>query len=188
MNIIPTVKINEDVRSDIFSTLLDQRNVIVQGPITSETAMLVNAQLLYLASKGSDPIEMYIDSPGGSVAAGLSIIDMMIHIAPEVKTVCCGLAASMGAVIFAAGAKGKRFMLPHSECMIHQPSAGFEGKESDIRIVADHIARKKGELVEILAACCNQPKEKVEKDIEADNFMNAEESVEYGLADKVLDK
>ncbi len=188
MNIIPTVKLNNgEAYSDIFSTLLEQRIVMVQGPITSELAMTVNGQMLYLESKSGDPIEMYIDSPGGSISAGLSIIDMMNHIKPEVITICCGQAASMGAVIFSAGAKGKRYMLPHSECMIHQPSTGFEGKESDIRIIADYISHKKKELVDILSENCGQDCEKVEKDIESDNFMNAEESVEYGLADKILE-
>ena len=187
MNIIPTVKLNNgEAYSDIFSTLLDQRNVMLQGLITSELAMTVNAQFLYLASKSDDPIELYIDSPGGSVTAGLSIIDMMNHIKPEVITICCGTAASMGAVIFSAGARGKRYMLPHSECMIHQPSTGFEGKESDIRIIADYISRKKRELVDILSANCRQDRKKVEKDIESDKYMTAAESVEYGIADTIL--
>jgi ATP-dependent Clp protease protease subunit len=182
--IIPTVKFNGEAYSDIFSTLLNQGIVIVQGPITSELAMSVNAQLLYLDSQGTGPIEMYIDSPGGSISAGLSIIDMMGRIKREVRTICCGQAASMGAVIFSSGAQ--RFMLPHSECMIHQPSTGFEGKESDIRIVADYITRKKEELIDILAQNCNQARETVRKEIECDNYMTAEESVAFGLADKIL--
>ncbi|MCR5388808.1 MAG: ATP-dependent Clp protease proteolytic subunit [Lachnospiraceae bacterium] len=189
MNFIPTVKLNDsEIYSDIFSTLLEQRNVMVQGPITSELAMTVNSQLLYLASKSNEPIEMYIDSPGGSVSAGLSIIDIMNHIKPDVITICCGNAASMGAVIFSAGAQGKRYMLPHSECMIHQPSTGFEGKESDIRIVADNISRKKQILIDILSKNCHQDREKVEKDIEYDKYMTASECVEYGIADKILDE
>ncbi|MCR4721346.1 MAG: ATP-dependent Clp protease proteolytic subunit [Lachnospiraceae bacterium] len=172
---------------DIFSELLGQRNVMLQGPITSEHAAVINAELLYLASLSDDPIEMYIDSPGGSISAGLSIIDMMNHIKPEVATICCGEAASMGAVIFSAGARGKRYMFPHSECMIHQPTTGFEGKESDIRIIANYISRKKEELIEILSKNCHQEREKVEKDIESDNYMNASESVAYGLADRILD-
>ncbi len=188
MNIIPSVKMTgEDVYGDIFSTLLEQRNIMVQGTINSEVAMIVNAQLLYLASKSDDPIELYIDSPGGSVSAGLSIIDMMNHIKPEVITICCGVAASMGAVLLSAGAPGKRYMLTHSECMIHQPSTGFEGKESDIRIVAEHISRTKKELVDLLAQNCHQSRKKVEKDIETDNWMTAAECVEYGLADRILD-
>ena len=159
---------------------------MLQGPITSETAMLINAQLLFLASKGNEDIEMYIDSPGGSVSAGLSIIDTMNHIKPDVATICNGIAASMGAVILSSGAQGKRYMFPHSECMIHQPSTGVEGKESDIRIVAEHIARTKRELINILSANCRQEIEKVVKDIESDYYMDALESVSYGIADSIL--
>ncbi len=188
MTIVPTVKFNGDAYSDVFSTLINQGIVIVQGTITSELAMSVNAQLLYLDSQGTGPIEMYIDSPGGSISAGLSIIDMMGRIKREVRTICCGQAASMGAVIFSSGAPGERFMLAHSECMIHQPrTTGLEGgNESDIRIVADYITRKKEELIDILAQNCNQARETVRKEIECDNYMTAEESVAFGLADKIL--
>ncbi len=185
--IIPTIKRDGAAYTDIYSGLLDQRIVMLQGPITSEMAMNVNAQLLYLDSQDTAPIDMYIDSPGGSISAGLSITDVMNRVKSNVRTICCGQAASMGAVIFSAGAPGQRFMLPHSECMIHQPSTGFEGKESDIRIVADYISRKKEELIDILSENCHRDREDVRKDIESDNYMTAEESVAYGLADKILD-
>ncbi|MBP5331071.1 MAG: ATP-dependent Clp protease proteolytic subunit, partial [Lachnospiraceae bacterium] len=122
-----------------------------------------------------------------SVSAGMSIIDVMNHTKCDVVTVCSGIAASMGAVIFSSGTPGKRYMLKHSEVLIHQPSGAFEGKESDIRIMADHISRKKRELIDVLAANCKQPTEKIEKDIEADYYMDAAESVAYGIADKILD-
>ena len=187
MSLVPIIKRDGAAYTDIYSGLLDQRIVILQGPITSEMAMNVIAQLLYLDSQDTAPIDMYIDSPGGSVSSGLSVIDVMERVKSKVRTICCGQAASMAAVIFSAGAPGERFMLPHSECMIHQPSTGFEGKESDIRIVADHISRKKEELIDILAKNCNRDREAVRKDIESDNYMSAEESVAYGLADKILD-
>ncbi len=185
MNIIPTVT-SGDRTYDIVSTLLDQRIIMLQGPITSETAMLINAQLLFLASKGDEDIEMYIDSPGGSVSAGLSIIDTMNHIKPDVATICNGIAASMGAIILSSGARGKRYMFPHSECMIHQPSTGVEGKESDIRIIAEHIAQEKDKLIDILSENCSQTRDKIARDIESDYYMNAIECVNYGLADRKL--
>ena len=188
MNLIPNVKMNKEIYGDIFSTLLEQRNVMVQGPITSDLACVVNAQLLYLASKSDDPIEIYIDSPGGSVLAGLAIIDMMSHVKSEIATIVCGQAASMGAVIFSAGTPGKRFMLTHSQCMVHQPYTGFEGKESDIRLVYEHISYLKNELIEILAQNCHRSLDEVEKDIENDRWMNADDCIAYGLADKILDR
>lgn len=183
---IPTVKVNSESYGDIFSKLYNHRIIMLNGPVTSELAMNINAQLLNLASESDETIEMYIDTPGGSVSAGLSIIDMMNHIDADVATICCGQAASMGAVILASGAKGQRYMLKHSECMIHQPCCGAEGRESDIRIVADHITRLKDELIDILTETSGKSRKKIEKDIESDYYMTAEECVEYGIADRVL--
>ncbi len=186
--IIPTVKMSAGIYADIFSALLEQRIVLLQGEITDDLALTVNAQLLYLASQSADPIELYIDSPGGSVSAGLSIIDMMHRIKPDVYTIVSGSAASMGAVIFSAGAPGKRFLFPHAECMIHSPSSGFEGNVSDFQNMADHMVRTKNVLVDLLSQYCQQPQEKISKDIErSDYWLSASEAVEYGLADKIIE-
>lgn len=172
---------------DIYSRLLKERIVFLGGPIDSEVANLVIAQLLFLASE--DPkkdISFYINSPGGMVTAGLAILDTMNHIEPEVSTVCVGMAASMGAVLLSAGEKGKRFALPNAEVMIHQPSGGAEGMASDIEITAKHILKMRERLNRILAKNTGQKVEKIERDVDRDFFMDAKEAVEYGIIDKVL--
>ena len=172
---------------DIYSRLLKERIVFLGGPIDSEVANLVIAQLLFLASE--DPkkdISFYINSPGGSVSATLAMIDTMNHIRPDVSTVCVGVAASGAAWILSAGAKGKRFVLPNSEVMIHQPLGGAEGQASDIEITAKHILSTRDRLNKIMAKNTGQPVKKIEADVDRDFFMTAEESVKYGIVDKVL--
>lgn len=172
---------------DIFSRLLKERIVFLGGPIDSEVANLVIAQLLFLASE--DPkkdISFYINSPGGMVTAGLAILDTMNHIQPQVSTVCVGMAASMGAVLLSAGEKGKRFALPNAEVMIHQPSGGAEGMASDIEITAKQILKMREQLNKILAKNTGQKLERIERDVDRDFFMSAREALEYGIIDKVL--
>lgn len=172
---------------DIYSRLLKERIIFLGGPIDSDIANLVVAQLLFLANE--DPkkdIQFYINSPGGHVSAGLAILDTMNHIAPDVSTVCVGMAASMGAILLSAGAKGKRFALPNAEVMIHQPSGGAEGMAADIEITAKQILKTRERLNKILAKNTSQKLEKIEKDVDRDFFMDAAESVTYGIIDKVL--
>ena len=174
---------------DIFSRLLNDRIVMLTEEVNDTSASLVVAQLLYL--EGQDPtkdISLYINSPGGSVTAGLSIYDTMQYIKCDVSTICMGMAASMGAFLLAAGAKGKRMALPNSDIMIHQPSGGAQGQATDILIHANHIARTKKKLNEILAERTGQPLEVIERDTERDNFMSAQEAADYGLVDKVIYK
>lgn len=171
---------------DIYSRLLKDRIIFLGGPIESEMANLIIAQLLFLESE--DPkkdISLYINSPGGSVTAGLAILDAMNHVKPHVSTVCVGIAASAAAVILASGEKGKRFALPNSEVMIHQPWGGVEGQATDIEITAKHIIATRARLNKILAKASDQPLEKIEKDVERDYFMTAEEAKKYGLVDTV---
>lgn len=173
---------------DIYSRLLKERIVFLGGPIDGDVANLVVAQLLFLASE--DPkkdISFYINSPGGHVSAGLAILDTMNHIQPNVSTVCVGLAASMGAVLLAAGQKGKRFALPNAEVMIHQPSGGAEGMASDIEITAKHIIATRERLNKMLAKYTGQKLDKIEKDVDRDFFMTADEAKIYGVIDKVLE-
>jgi len=172
---------------DIYSRLLKERIIFLGGPIDSDVANLVVAQLLFLASE--DPkkdISFYINSPGGHVSAGLAILDTMNHIQPAVSTVCVGMAASMGAVLLSAGAKGKRFALPNAEIMIHQPSGGAEGMAADIEITAKQILRLRERLNKILAKNTGQQLKKVEDDVDRDYFMTADEAKTYGIVDKVL--
>ena len=172
---------------DIYSRLLKERIVFLGGPIDSDVANLVIAQLLFLQSE--DPkkdISFYINSPGGHVSAGLAILDTMNHIQPNVSTVCVGMAASMGAVLLSAGEKGKRFALPNAEIMIHQPSGGAEGMASDIEITAKQILRLRERINKILAKNTGQKLEKVADDVDRDYFMDAGEAVKYGIVDKVL--
>ena len=174
---------------DIFSRLLNDRIVMLTEEVNDTSASLVVAQLLYL--EGQDPtkdISFYINSPGGSVTAGMSIYDTMQYIKCDVSTICMGMAASMGAFLLAAGAKGKRMALPNSDIMIHQPSGGAQGQATDILIHANHIARTKKKLNEILAERTGQPLEVIERDTERDNFMSAQEAADYGLVDKVIYK
>jgi len=172
---------------DIYSRLLKERVVFLVGPVNEVTANLIVAQLLFLESENPDKdIFFYINSPGGSVSAGLAIYDTMQFIKPDVSTLCIGQAASMGALLLTAGAKGKRFCLPNSRVMIHQPMGGFQGQASDIEIHAREILFLKGKLNEIMARHSGQPIDKVEKDTDRDNFLSATEAVEYGLVDRVL--
>lgn len=172
---------------DIFSRLLNDRIVMLTDEVNDATSSLAVAQLLYL--EGQDPakdISLYINSPGGSVTAGLAIYDTMQYIKCDVSTICMGMAASMGAFLLTAGAKGKRYALPSSDIMIHQPSGGTQGQATDIKIQADHMLYIKKKLNEILAERTGQPLEVIMKDTERDNFMTAEEAVQYGLIDKVI--
>ncbi|MBQ1991404.1 MAG: ATP-dependent Clp endopeptidase proteolytic subunit ClpP, partial [Clostridia bacterium] len=172
---------------DIFSRLLSERIVMLTGEVNDASASLVVAQLLYLESQ--DPtkdISLYINSPGGSVTAGMSIYDTMQYIKCDVSTICMGMAASMGAFLLSSGAKGKRYALPNSDIMIHQPLGGFKGQASDIMIHANYIDRIKGRLNKILSENTGQPIEVIEKDTDRDNFMSAQEACDYGLIDKVM--
>ena len=172
---------------DIYSRLLKERVVFLVGPVTEITANLIVAQLLFLESENPDKdISFYIDSPGGSVSAGLAIYDTMQFVKPGVSTLCVGQAASMGALLLAAGAKGKRFCLPNSRVMIHQPMGGFQGQASDVEIHAKEILFLKAKLNEILAKHSGQKIETIEKDTDRDNFLSADQAVKYGLVDRVL--
>ena len=172
---------------DIYSRLLKERVVFLVGPVSEVTANLIVAQLLFLESENPDKdISFYINSPGGSVSAGLAIYDTMQFVKPDVSTLCVGQAASMGALLLAAGAKGKRFALPNSRVMIHQPMGGFQGQASDIEIHAKEILFLKGRLNEILAKHTGQKMETIEKDTDRDNFLSATQAVSYGLVDQVL--
>ena len=172
---------------DIYSRLLKERVVFLVGPVTEMTANLIVAQLLFLESENPEKdISFYINSPGGSVSAGLAIYDTMQFIKPDVSTLCIGQAASMGAFLLAAGSKGKRFALPNSRVMIHQPMGGFQGQASDIEIHAREILYLRGRLNELMAKHTGQKVENIERDTDRDNFLSAEESVKYGLVDKVL--
>jgi ATP-dependent Clp protease protease subunit len=174
---------------DIYSRLLKDRIVMLGAPIDDHIANLIIAQLLFLEAEDPEKdIYLYINSPGGVVTAGLAIYDTMQYIKPDVVTICIGEASSMGAVLLSAGAKGKRFALPHARIMIHQPMGGFQGQATDIEIHAKEILRLKRILNEILAKHTGQPIKKIEKDTERDFFMSAEEAKEYGIIDKVLVK
>ena len=190
LNLIPMV-VEQSSRGerayDIYSRLLKERVVFLVGPVDDPVANVVVAQLLFLESENPDKdINLYINSPGGNVSSGLAIYDTVQFIKPDVSTICVGLAASMGALLLAGGAKGKRYCLPHSRLMIHQPSGGAYGQATDIDIHAREILRLRERLNEVLAAHTGQPLEKIAIDTERDNFMGAEEAVEYGLVDQVL--
>ena len=172
---------------DIYSRLLKERVIFLVGPVTDASANLIVAQLLFLEAENPDKdISFYINSPGGSVTAGMSIYDTMQFIKPDVSTLCIGQAASMGAFLLASGAKGKRFSLPNSRVMIHQPSGGFQGQSSDIQIQAKEIMYLRGKLNEILASHTGKSPEEIDLDTERDNFMSAEEAVKYGMIDRVI--
>lgn len=174
---------------DIFSRLLNDRIVVLSDEVNDTTASLVVAQLLYLEGQDGDKdISLYINSPGGSVSAGLAIYDTMQYIKCDVSTICMGMAASMGAFLLSSGAKGKRFALPNSEIMIHQPSGGAQGQATDIEITANHILKTKAKLNKILSENTGKPVEVIANDTERDNFMSAAEAMEYGLVDKVIEK
>ena len=172
---------------DIYSRLLKDRIIMLSGEINDYTANIVVAQLLFLAAEDPDKdINLYINSPGGSVTAGFAIFDTMNYIKCDVSTICVGMAASMGAFLLSAGAKGKRYALPNSEVMIHQPLGGAQGQATEIAIAAKHILKTRDKLNNILSDQTGQPLEKIEQDTERDNFMSAEEAVAYGLVDQVV--
>lgn len=172
---------------DIYSRLLEDRIIFITGEIDDATANTVVAQLIYLEAKNPDKdISIYINSPGGSVTAGMAIYDTMQYVKCDVSTICIGLAASMGAFLLTAGTKGKRFCLPNSEVMIHQPLGGAQGQASDIEITANHIIATKKKMIKMLSKNSGQPISKVEKDVDRDYFMTADEAVAYGLVDKVI--
>ena len=174
---------------DIYSRLLNDRIIVLSDEVNDVTASLVVAQLLFLESENPDKdIQLYINSPGGSVTAGMAIYDTMQFIKCDVSTICMGMAASMGAFLLAAGAKGKRFSLPNSEIMIHQPLGGARGQATDIQIQAEQILKIKDKLNRILSERTGQPLEKVIADTERDNYMSAQEALEYGLIDKIMEK
>jgi ATP-dependent Clp protease, protease subunit len=192
MSLVPVVveQTNRGERSyDIYSRLLKERIIMLSEEVNDTTASLVVAQLLFL--EGEDPdkdIYLYINSPGGSITSGMAIYDTMQYIKPDVSTICVGMAASMGAFLLAAGAKGKRFSLPNSEIMIHQPLGGFQGQATDIGIHADRILKIKKNLNSILSERTGQPLEVIERDTERDHFMSADEAKNYGLIDEVITK
>jgi ATP-dependent Clp protease protease subunit len=189
-NLVPMV-VEQSARGerayDIYSRLLKERVIFVVGPIEDHMANLIVAQLLFLESENPDKdISLYINSPGGSVSAGLAVYDTMQFIKPDVSTLCTGQAASMGAILLAGGAAGKRYGLPHSRVMIHQPLGGFQGQASDFEIHAKEILTVRGRLNKLLAAHTGKSEAEIDRDTERDNFMSAEQSVEYGIIDKVL--
>ncbi len=174
---------------DIYSRLLEDRIIFLTGEINDAMANIIVAQMIYLEGKNPDKdIYLYINSPGGSVSAGMAIYDTMNYLKCDVSTICIGLAASMGAFILSSGAKGKRFVLPNSEVMIHQPLGGAQGQASDIAIQAKHIQHIKEKINKILSENTGQPLEKIEKDTDRDNYMTAEEAKKYGLVDKIFVK
>ncbi len=192
LNLVPMV-VEQTARGerayDIYSRLLKERLVFIVGPVEDHMANLVVAQLLYLESENPDKdIQLYINSPGGSVTAGLSIYDTMQFIKCDVSTICVGQAASMGALLLGGGTKGKRFALPHSRIMVHQPSAGYQGTATDIDIHAREVLELKRRLNEIMARHTGQTLEKIDRDLDRDNFMSSEAAVNYGLIDTVLEK
>lgn len=190
MNLIPYVveQTSRGERSyDIFSRLLNDRIIMLSGQVDDNMASTIVAQLLFLESQDNDKdIQIYINSPGGSVTSGLAIYDTMQYVKPDVSTICIGMAASMGAFLLSSGAKGKRIALPNSEIMIHQPSGGSQGQASDIQIQAEHILHTKKRLNEILAENTGKPIEQVERDSDRDNFMTAQQALDYGLIDTII--
>ncbi|MGI6773018.1 MAG: ATP-dependent Clp endopeptidase proteolytic subunit ClpP [Clostridiales bacterium] len=192
MALVPTVieQTNRGERAyDIFSRLLNDRIVVLSEEVNDVTASLIVAQLLFLEGQDSEKdISFYINSPGGSVSAGLAIYDTMQYIKCDVSTICIGMAASMGAFLLAAGAKGKRFALPNSEVMIHQPLGGARGQATDIKIAADHILKTRETLNRILSEKTGQPLEVIARDTDRDFFMTAQEACDYGIIDKVITK
>ncbi len=192
MPLIPYVveQTNRGERSyDIYSSLLNDRIIVLSDEVNDATASVVVAQLLFLEAQDPEKdISFYINSPGGSVSAGLAIYDTMQYIKCDVSTICMGMAASMGAFLLSSGAKGKRYILPNAEVMIHQPSGGAQGQATEILIAADHIQRTKQRLNKILSENTGKPIEQVAIDTERDNWLTAEDALEYGIVDKILDK
>ena len=192
MALVPYVveQTNRGERSyDIFSRLLNDRIIVLSDEVNDATASIVVAQLLFLeAQDPSKDIQLYINSPGGSVTAGMAIYDTMQYIKCDVSTICMGMAASMGAFLLSSGAKGKRYALPNSEIMIHQPLGGARGQATEIKIVADHILKTRERLNRILSQNTGRPIEEIARDTERDNYLTAQEAMEYGLVDKVIEK
>lgn len=191
MNLIPTIieKNNNNERVyDIYSRLLKDRIIILGGKIDDDLANIIIAELLYLDSINNEDISIYINSPGGSVTAGMAIYDTMNFIKSHVSTICIGIAASMGAFLLSSGEKGKRYALKNSEIMIHQPLGGAEGQATEIKIAAEHILKTKDKLNNILAFNTNKSINDIEKDTDRDNFMTADEALKYGLIDKIIEK
>ena len=190
LNLVPMV-VEQTARGerayDIYSRLLKDRLIFIVGPVEDQMANLIVAQLMYLESENPEKdIQLYINSPGGSVTAGLAIYDTMKFVNPDVSTICIGQAASMGALLLGGGTRGKRYALPHSRIMVHQPSAGFQGQATDIDIHAKEVLELKRRLNEIMAENSGQTVKTIEKDLERDNFMSSEAAVKYGLIDTVL--
>ena len=189
MNLIPTVieKSNQGERAyDIFSRILKNRIILLSGEIDDNTANIVIAELLYLDSINNDDISLYINSPGGSVSAGMAIFDTMNYIKSDVSTICIGMAASMAAFLLACGKSGKRYCLPNSEVMIHQPLGGVQGQATEIKIVAERIIKLKNKLNQILSEKTNKKLTEIEKDTDRDYYMNSQEALEYGIIDKII--
>lgn len=189
MNLIPSVveKTHNGERAyDIYSRLLKDRIVFIGGEIDDDTANIVISELLFLDSKSHDDISIYINSPGGSITAGMAIFDTINYIKSDVSTICVGMAASMASVLLASGKKGKRFILPNSEVMIHQPLGGVNGQATEIKIVADRILYLRNKLNKLLSDKTNQDIKKIEEDTERDHYFSAKEALEYGLVDKIL--
>lgn len=191
MSLVPIVvdKTSGGERSyDIYSRLLKNRIILLSSEINDEVASSVVAQLLYLDSLNHDDISIYINSPGGSITSGMAIFDTMNFVESDVSTICLGMAASMGAFLLSCGKKGKRYILPHAEVMIHQPLGGAEGQATEIKIAAERILKLKERLNEILAKNTNQPIKKIANDTERDHFLTAEEALKYGIVDKIIEK
>lgn len=189
--LIPTIiekKHGNEVAYDLYSRLLQDRIILLNGEITDQVANIIVSELLYLDSINNDDISIYINSPGGSVSAGLAIYDTMNYIKSDVKTICLGIAASMAALLLSSGSKGKRYSLPNSEVMIHQPLGGAEGQATEIKIAAEHILKTKDKLNKILSINTNQELEKIEHDTDRDNFMSADEALDYGIIDEIIKK
>ena len=187
--LIPTVmeKSNQGERAyDIFSRILKNRIILLSGEIDDNTANIVIAELLYLDSINNDDISLYINSPGGSVSAGMAIFDTMNYIKSDVSTICIGMAASMAAFLLACGKSGKRYCLPNSEVMIHQPLGGVQGQATEIKIVAERIIKLKNKLNQILSEKTNKKLTEIEKDTDRDYYMNSQEALEYGIIDKII--
>ncbi len=189
MNIIPTIiekTSNKEYAYDLYSRLLKDRIIFITGEINSYMSNIIVSELLYLDSLNHEDISIYINSPGGEITSGLAIYDTMNFIKSDVKTICVGMAASMGAFILSSGTKGKRYSLPNGEIMIHQPLGGAEGKASDIKIAAEHILKIKSKMNKILAKNTNQSLSKITKDTECDHFLDANDALKYGIIDKII--
>ena len=191
MNLIPMIvdkEQNGERSYDIFSRLLKNRIILLTGEIDDNLASSIVAQILYLDSLNNDDISIYINSPGGSVTAGMAIYDTINFIKSDVSTICLGMAASMGAFLLSSGTKGKRYILPNAEVMIHQPLGGAQGQATEIKIAAEHILKLRDKLNNILSKNTNQSLDRIKEDTERDNFMDSKEALEYGIVDKIIEK